>query len=95
MDASKLDALVRQCQAVMVEYLVPDGINAEKAMARMIELLDGPEQRDAQAPFKPGVPYLDGRPFMPFEEIQSPSGHSQPMNDHHASAVQTTCRLDP
>lgn len=48
MDASKLDALVRQCQAVMVEYLVPGGIDAEQAMARMIELLDGPEQRDAQ-----------------------------------------------
>jgi len=48
MDASKLDALVKQCQAVMVEYLVPGGIDAERAMARMIEILDGPEQREAQ-----------------------------------------------
>lgn len=48
MDANKLDALVRKCQAVMVGYLVPGGVGAERAMAAMIELLDGPEQREAQ-----------------------------------------------
>lgn len=48
MDASKLDALVRKCQGVMVEYLVPNGIDAETAMAKLIGLLDGPEQREAQ-----------------------------------------------
>lgn len=95
MDASKLDALVRQCQAVMVEYLVPGGIDAEQAMARMIELLDGPEQREAQAPFEPGVPYLNGKPFMPSEENQTLSGYTPPTRDLHATAVQTTCRLDP
>lgn len=64
MNARKLDALVRRCQGVMVEYLVPDGIDAETAMAALIGLLDGPEQREAQAPFTPGVPYMDGKPFV-------------------------------
>jgi len=48
MDASKLDALVRKCQSVMVRYLVPDGIDADTAMALMVGLLDSPEQREAQ-----------------------------------------------
>ena len=49
MDAQKLNALVEGCQAVMADWLRPDGIDAVTAMGRMTELLDGPDQREAQA----------------------------------------------
>jgi hypothetical protein len=39
---------VRRIQDVMVGYLVPDGYDADEALNRLIEMLDGPEQRAIQ-----------------------------------------------
>jgi len=48
MDAQKLNALIERCQAIVVDWLKPDGIDATTAMARVTELMDGPDQREAQ-----------------------------------------------
>lgn len=44
--------LIRECQAVLAEYLPPDsGITAEEALNRLLGILDGPEaQRFARKP---------------------------------------------
>jgi len=44
----KLNALLDQCEALMVAYLKPDGINAEEVMVRLIDLCDGPEWRETR-----------------------------------------------
>lgn len=43
-----LNALIIEAQETMTAYLVPDGIEADVAIERVIELLDGPRQREAQ-----------------------------------------------
>ena len=52
----KLDAHICLMQLAMQEYLVPDGsLDADAFINRMIELLDGPEQREAQAAQPPST----------------------------------------
>ncbi len=43
-----LNALIIYAQETMAAYLVPDGIDADQAIERVIELLDGPRQREIQ-----------------------------------------------
>jgi len=43
-----LNALIISAQETMTAYLVPDGIDADQAIERVIELLDGPRQREIQ-----------------------------------------------
>jgi len=43
-----LNALIISAQETMTAYLVPDGIGADQAIERVIELLDGPRQREIQ-----------------------------------------------
>jgi len=43
-----LNALIISAQETMTAYLVPDGIDADQAIERVIELLDGPRQREVQ-----------------------------------------------
>lgn len=39
------NSLVEDAQHILVSYLIPDGITQEVAMAKLLELLDGPGQR--------------------------------------------------
>lgn len=56
----KLDAHICLMQHAMQEYLVPDGsIDANAFINRMIYLLDGPEQREAQAVQPATIPLTD------------------------------------
>jgi hypothetical protein len=34
--------IIRDCQAILTDYLVPDGIDAPTAINRLLEILDGP-----------------------------------------------------
>jgi hypothetical protein len=43
-----LNALIISAQETMTAYVVPDGIDADQAIERVIELLDGPRQREVQ-----------------------------------------------
>ena len=40
--------LIHRAQDALTGYLVPDGIDSDKAMEILLELLDGPRQREAQ-----------------------------------------------
>ena len=42
-------ALLRQAQAILTQYLIPDGIDGPEAINQLLGLLDGPDQRSAQA----------------------------------------------
>lgn len=41
--------LIASAQAILTTYLVPDGIDAEAAIGRLLALLDGPEERRVKA----------------------------------------------
>jgi hypothetical protein len=41
--------IIRDCQAILAEYLPPDGITANDALNRLLEILDGPRARAAFA----------------------------------------------
>lgn len=41
--------IIRHAQAILTQYLIPDGIDGPEAINQLLGLLDGPEQRAAQA----------------------------------------------
>lgn len=43
-----LESLIADAQSILVEYLVPGGIDAQEAINRLLGLFDGPAQRQAQ-----------------------------------------------
>jgi len=48
---ARLRQLLKDCEAVCTNYLVPDTkLTPERALSQLIELLDGPQQRAAEAP---------------------------------------------
>lgn len=50
--------VITDCQAILTEYLVPGGIDAETAINRLLEILDGPRGLAAAGIEKNGA----GRP---------------------------------
>ena len=54
--AGDLNALIISAQETMTAYLVPDGIDADQAIERVIELLDGPRQREVQKAMYDALP---------------------------------------
>jgi hypothetical protein len=42
-------AIIRDCQAILAEYLPPGGITGADAIDRLLEILDGPRARAALA----------------------------------------------
>ncbi len=42
-------AIITHAQAILAEYLPPDGMSKDCAIDMLLELLDGPDQREAQA----------------------------------------------
>jgi hypothetical protein len=46
--AEETHAWVRRIQDVLTCYLVPDGYDSDEALNRLLEMLDGPEQREIQ-----------------------------------------------
>ncbi len=49
------EALISTCQSVLTNYMVPDGICADEAIADLISLLDGPQQREIQGASKSAI----------------------------------------
>lgn len=49
--AQKLNALIQKAQGIATSYVAPNGLSDEEFALNMVELLDGPEQRDAQWSF--------------------------------------------
>ena len=41
--------IIRHAQAILTQYLIPDGIDGPEAINQLLGLLDGPDQRAAQA----------------------------------------------
>lgn len=41
--------IIRHAQAILTQYLIPDGIDGPEAINQLLGLLNGPEQRAAQA----------------------------------------------
>ena len=41
--------ILRRAQAILTQYLIPDGIDAPEAINQLLGLLDGPDQREAQS----------------------------------------------
>lgn len=41
-------AIIRRAQAILTDYLIPDGLSAAEAIDGLLGLLDGPDQRAAQ-----------------------------------------------
>lgn len=41
--------IIRDAQAVLTSYLIPDGIDGPEAIDQLLGLLDGPKQRAAQS----------------------------------------------
>ncbi len=42
-------AIIHRAQAILTQYLIPDGIDGPEAINQLLGLLDGPDQRTAQA----------------------------------------------
>ena len=42
-------AIIRRAQAILTQYLIPDGLDGPEAINQLLGLLDGPDQRAAQA----------------------------------------------
>ena len=42
-------AIICRAQAILTQYLIPDGIDGPEAINQLLGLLDGPDQRAAQA----------------------------------------------
>lgn len=42
-------ALVADAQTILTDYLIPDGLNSDQALNRLLELFDGPRQRQTEA----------------------------------------------
>lgn len=47
-----LNSIILQAQAILAAYLPPDGISKHEAINYLLDILDGPEQRAAQAEWK-------------------------------------------
>lgn len=43
----RLECVVKDCQAILTEYLTPDGPDADKTISYLLGILDGPQARDA------------------------------------------------
>jgi len=48
--------IIENCQSIMRDYLVPDGLSKDEFISKIIFELDNPEQRAMQAPEKPSSP---------------------------------------
>ena len=53
--------LLREAQDVLVGYLVPDGYDADKAVSALLELLDGPHQREIEGNARAALRRLAGQ----------------------------------
>ena len=42
-------AIIRRAQDILTQYLIPDGLDGPEAINQLLGLLDGPDQRAAQA----------------------------------------------
>lgn len=53
--------IITKAQAILTSYLTPDGIGGAEAINRLLGLLDGPEQRAAQALWDAAVAKAEAR----------------------------------
>jgi len=44
---AELEAIIVDCQGILTDYLPPDGIDAQAALNRLLDILDGPRSRAA------------------------------------------------
>lgn len=56
----KMMALVEHAQAILTEYLTPNGMSQADAMNMMLRLLDGPYQREAQGAMRAALSRAEG-----------------------------------
>lgn len=48
-------SIIQRAQAVLTNYLIPDGIDAAEAINQLLGLFDGPDQRAAQARWESAI----------------------------------------
>jgi hypothetical protein len=44
---AELEAIIRDCQAILTEHLPPDGMSRKDAISLLLKILDGPRTRSA------------------------------------------------
>lgn len=53
--------ILTKAQAIMTSFLEPGGLGIEETISELLELLDGPEQREAQSKWDAAVAKVEGR----------------------------------
>ncbi len=54
-------SIIARAQAILTQYLIPDGIDGPTAIDQLLGLLDGPDQRAAQKLWDTAVETCNGR----------------------------------
>ena len=52
---SEQTEIIHRAQAILTQYLIPDGIDGPEAISQLLGLLDGPDQRAAENAWRDAV----------------------------------------